>query len=149
MANEVLIGLKIGAVVSGSLNAAFGSAKSTVRQLGRAVDGLALKQQHIGHELSASLARGGTGIERLRRQYDAVGHTLDQLNAKQLRLTASMARGKALRTERGELRGQAMEVVGTGAALGAPIVQSMKTAINFQDQKSPPWTTKPAAYASA
>jgi hypothetical protein len=134
MANEVLIGLKIGAVVSGSLNAAFGSAKSTVRQLGRAVDGLALKQQHIGHELSASLARGGTGIERLRRQYDAVGHTLDQLNAKQLRLTASMARGKALRTERGELRGQAMEVVGTGAALGAPIVQSMKTAINFQDQ---------------
>jgi TP901 family phage tail tape measure protein len=134
MANEVLIGLKIGAVVSGSLNAAFGSAKSTVRQLGRAVDGLALKQQHIGHELSASLARGGTGIERLRRQYDAVGHTLDQLNAKQLRLTASMARGKALRTERGELRGQAMEVVGTGAALSAPIVQSMKTAINFQDQ---------------
>ncbi|WP_460929302.1 phage tail tape measure protein [Pseudomonas sp. MC6] len=134
MANEVLIGLKIGAVVSGSLNAAFGSAKSTVRQLGRAVDGLALKQQHIGNELSASLARGGTGIERLRRQYDAVGHTLDQLNAKQLRLTASMARGKALRTERGELRGQAMEVVGTGAALGAPIVQSMKTAINFQDQ---------------
>ncbi len=134
MANEVLIGLKIGAVVSGSLNAAFGSAKSTVRQLGRAVDGLALKQQHIGNELSASLARGGAGIERLRRQYDAVGHTLDQLNAKQLRLTASMARGKALRSERGELRGQAMEVVGTGAALGAPIVQSMKTAINFQDQ---------------
>jgi len=134
MANEVLIGLKIGAVVSGSLNAAFGSAKSTVRQLGRAVDGLALKQQHLGNEMSASLARGGTGIERLRRQYDAVGHTLDQLNAKQLRLTASMARGEALRTQRGELRGQAMEVVGTGAALGAPIVQSMKTAINFQDQ---------------
>lgn len=134
MANEVLVGLKIGAVVSGSLNAAFGSAKTTVRQLGHAVDGLVVKQQQIGHELSASLARGGTGIAQLRRQYDAVGQTIDQLHAKQERLTASMARGEALRTRRGELRGQAMEVVGTGAALGAPVVQSMKTAINFQDQ---------------
>lgn len=134
MANEVLVGLKIGAVVSGSLNAAFGSAKSTVRQLGQAMQGLTAKQQQIGDQLSASLARGGVGLERLRRQYDAVGHTLDQLNAKQLRLTASIARGEALKSQRSELRGQAMEVAGTGAALGAPVVQSMKTAINFQDQ---------------
>ncbi|MFJ5282336.1 phage tail tape measure protein [Pseudomonas sp. NPDC088429] len=133
MANEVLVGLKIGAVVSGSLSAAFGSAKSTVQQLGRAMQGLSAKQRQIGDELSASIARGGVGIERLRRQYDAVGHTLDQLNTKQLRLTASMARGEVLKNKRGELRGQAMEVAGTGAALGAPIVQSMKTAINFQD----------------
>ena len=90
MANEVLVGLKIGAVVSGSLNAAFGSAKITVRQLGHAMEGLTAKQQQIGNQLAASLARGGVGIERLRRQYDSVGQTLDQLNAKQLRLTASM-----------------------------------------------------------
>ncbi|MDR6915114.1 TP901 family phage tail tape measure protein [Pseudomonas sp. 3296] len=134
MANEVLVGLKIGAVVSGSLNAAFGSAKSTVQQLGRALDGLTAKQQLMGHELSASLARGGTGVERLRRQYDAVGRTLDQLKVKQNSLTASIARGEALKTKRGDLRSQAMEVAGTGAALGAPIVQSMKTAIDFQDQ---------------
>jgi TP901 family phage tail tape measure protein len=134
MANEVLVGLKIGAVVSGSLNAAFGSAKSTVQQLGRAINGLTAKQQRMGNELSASLARGGTGVERLRRQYDAVGHTLDQLKVKQDRLTASIARGHALKTQRGDLRGQAMEVAGTGAALGAPVFQSMKTAIDFQDQ---------------
>ncbi|MBY8957129.1 phage tail tape measure protein [Pseudomonas sp. MIS38] len=134
MANEVLVGLKIGAVVSGSLNAAFGSAKTTVRQLGHAMEGLTAKQQQIGNQLSASLARGGVGIERLRQQYDAVGQTLEQLNAKQLRLTASMARGAALKTQRGDLRGQTMETAGTSAALGAPIVQSMKTAINFQDQ---------------
>jgi hypothetical protein len=134
MANEVLVGLKIGAVVSGSLNAAFGSAKSTVQQLGRALDGLTTKQQQMGNELSASLARDGTGVERLRRQYEAVGSTLDQLKIKQDRLTASIARGETLKTRRGELRGQAMEVAGTGAALGAPIFQSMKTAVDFQDQ---------------
>jgi hypothetical protein len=134
MANEVLIGLKIGAVVSGSLNAAFGSAKSTVQQLGRAMEGLTAKQRQMGETLSAALARGGVGIGRLRRQYEAVGQTLEQLNAKQERLTASIARGNSLKQKRGELRGQAMEVAGTGAALGAPIVQSIKAAINFQDQ---------------
>jgi TP901 family phage tail tape measure protein len=134
MANEVLVGLKIGAVVSGSLNAAFGSAKSTVQQLGRAIDSLTVKHQSIGNELSASLARGGTGVQRLRRQYESVGNTLDQLKIKQDHLTASIARGAALKTQRGDLRSQAMEAAGTAAALGAPIAQSMKTAIDFQDQ---------------
>lgn len=134
MANEVLVGLKIGAAVSGSLHAAFGSAKSTVQQLGRATDGLSAKQKSIGTELSAALARGGNGIERMRRQYDQVGRTIDQLKLKQERLNTSIARGETLKSARGELRGQAMETIGTGVALGAPIVQSMRTAIDFKDQ---------------
>lgn len=134
MANEVLVGLKIGAVVSGSLHAAFGSAKSTVQQLGRATDGLTTKQKLMGAELAASIARGGTGVERLRRQYDQVGRTIEQLKTKQERLNTSIARGETLKSKRGDLRGQAMETIGTGVALGAPVVQSMRTAIDFQDQ---------------
>lgn len=134
MANEVLVGLKIGAVVSGSLHAAFGSAKSTVQQLGRATDGLTTKQKLMGTELAASIARGGTGVERLRRQYDQVGRTIEQLKTKQERLNTSIARGETLKNKRGDLRGQAMETIGTGVALGAPVVQSMRTAIDFQDQ---------------
>lgn len=134
MASEVRVGLRIGAAVSGTLSGAFGSAKSTVQQLGRATDGLTAKQKLIGTELAASLARGGTGIERMRRQYDQVGRTIDQLKAKQDRLNISIARGENLKNKRSELRGQAMETVGTGVALGAPVVQSMRTAIEFQDQ---------------
>lgn len=134
MANEVLLGLKIGGVVSGSFNAAFGTAKSTVQQLGRATDGLAVKQQAVGNALSASLARGGTGLVQLRRQYEALGNTIDQLKAKQDRLTASIERGAALKNQRRELRGQAMEVIGTGVALGAPVLRSFNTAVDFQDQ---------------
>lgn len=134
MANEVLVGLKIGAVVSGSLHAAFGSAKSTVQQLGRATDGLTTKQKLMGTELAASIARGGTGVERLRRQYDQVGRTIEQLKTKQERLNTSIARGETLKNKRADLRGQAMETVGTGVALGAPVVQSVRTAIDFQDQ---------------
>ena len=134
MANEVLVGLRIGASVSGSLSAAFGSAKSTVQQLGRATDGLTAKQKLIGTELAASIARGGSGIERMRRQYDQVGRTIDQLKIKQERLNTSIARGETLKSKRGELRGQAVETAGTAVAFGAPVVQSIRTAIEFQDQ---------------
>ncbi|RMT61689.1 hypothetical protein ALP29_05215 [Pseudomonas syringae pv. avii] len=134
MANDVVVGLRIGGVVSSSLNAAFGSAKSTVLQLGRVADSLTTKQKRMGTELAASLARGGTGVERLRRQYDQVGRTIDQLKAKQERLNTSIARGSTLRSQRGELRGQAMETIGTAAVVGAPIAMSMRTAVDFQDR---------------
>ncbi|AKA25711.1 phage tail tape measure protein [Pseudomonas chlororaphis] len=134
MANEVRVGLRIGAAVSGTLSGAFGSARSTVQQLGRATDGLTAKQKLIGTELAASLARGGTGIERMRRQYDQVGRAIEQLKVKQDRLNTSIVRGETLKNKRGELRGQAMETIGTGAVLGAPVVQSMRTAIDFKDR---------------
>ncbi len=134
MANEVLVGLKIGAAVSGTLHAAFGSARSTVQQLGRATDGLTAKQKQLGSELAASVARGGAGIERMRRQYDQVGRTLDQLKTKQDRLNASIARGEALKDQRGALRGEFMETAGTATALGAPVVLAMREAITFQDE---------------
>ncbi|MCF4992585.1 phage tail tape measure protein, partial [Pseudomonas gessardii] len=104
------------------------------QQLGRATDGLTTKQKLMGTELAASIARGGTGVERLRRQYHQVGRTIEQLKTKQERLNTSIARGETLKNKRGDLRGQAMETIGTGVALGAPVVQSMRTAIDFQDQ---------------
>ena len=134
MAIQVLVGLKIGAAVTGSLGAAFSSAKSTIQQLGRATDSLTTKQKMMGSELAASLARGGTGVERLRRQYDQVGAAIDQLKARQERLNTSIARGAALKAERAELRGQALETLGTAAVGGAPIAQAMSIAIDFKDQ---------------
>ncbi|WP_448092497.1 phage tail tape measure protein [Pseudomonas lini] len=134
MASEVRVGLRIGAAVSGTLSGAFGSARSTVQQLGRVTDGLTAKQKLMGTELAASLARGGTGIERMRRQYDQAGRTIDQLKIKQDRLNISIARGETLKNKRGELRGQAMETAGTAAVVGAPVVQSMRTAIDFKDR---------------
>ncbi|MDD1016833.1 phage tail tape measure protein [Pseudomonas rubra] len=133
MANEVLVGLRIGAAVSGTLSAAFGSAKSVVQQLGRATDGLKIKQKQIGSELAASIARGGTGVERLRRQYDQVGRAIDQLKSKQERLNTSIARGETLKNERSELRGEAMETVATAAVVGAPVAKAVDIAIDFQD----------------
>jgi len=134
MANEVLVGLKIGAAVSGTLHAAFGSARSTVQSLGRTTDLLRGKQTELGRSMAMALATGASGIGNLRRQYDQVGRTLDQLKLKQERLNASIARGETLKNQRAELRGQAMETAGTALALGAPVVQSVRTAMEFKDQ---------------
>ncbi|MCF6758250.1 phage tail tape measure protein [Pseudomonas balearica] len=134
MANEVAVGLRIGAAVSGTLRTAFGSARSTVQQLGRATDGLTAKQGQIGSALAASIAKGGAGIERMRRQYDQVGRSIEQLKIKQERLNTSIARGEALKAQRADLRGQAMETVGTAAAVGAPVALAMRTAVGFKDQ---------------
>ena len=122
MANEVLVGLKIGAAVSGTLHAAFGSARSTVQQLGRATDLLRGQQTRMGAALATALAQGGSGVGKLRRQYEQVGQTIEQLRLKQERLNTSIARGAALKEHRADLRGQMMETAGTAAVLGAPVV---------------------------
>ncbi|MDS9879369.1 phage tail tape measure protein [Pseudomonas protegens] len=70
----------------------------------------------------------------MRRQYDQVGRAIEQLKVKQEGLNASIARGATLKNQRSELRGQAMETLGTAAVVGAPIVQSLRTAIDFKDQ---------------
>lgn len=133
--NEVLVGLKIGAVVSGTLHSAFGSARSTVQQLGRGIEGLTRQQT----QLSSAIQRGmgvlaPSSLAALNRDYERVGRTIETLRGKQEALTASMARGQALKDRRGELRGEFMETAGTAAALGAPLVLAGRTAMDFRDR---------------
>lgn len=134
MANELLVGVKIGAVVSGAFAAAFASARGTLGQLGRASDELRAKHARLGDVMARALAHPTRNVGELRRQYERLGQTLDQLRAKQEKLAASMARGDALKAARADLRGQALETGGTALALGAPVMQSVRLAANFQDQ---------------
>jgi TP901 family phage tail tape measure protein len=134
MANEILVGLKIGATISGSLHAAFGSASTTLKALGRASDELTAKQARIGAALAASLATGEAGAGRLRRSYDQIGRTLDQLKTKQEALNASILRGQGLADQRKDLRGKVMETAGTAAVVGAPIYKALQAGITFQDE---------------
>ncbi|MDO5940644.1 phage tail tape measure protein [Burkholderia cepacia] len=134
MANELLVGVKIGAVLSGTFQAAFASARGTSMRLGQVADELRAKHTRLGEVMARAMSHPTRNVGELRRQYDRLGQTLDQLRTKQERLTASMARGEALKVARADLRGQAMETAGTAIALGAPVVQSVKLAAGFQDQ---------------
>lgn len=134
MANELLVGVKIGAVLSGTFQSAFASARGTSLQLGRAADELRVKHTRLGEVMARAMSHPTRNVGELRRQYERLGQTIDQLRVKQEKLAASMARGDALKAGRADLRGQAMETAGTALALGAPVVQSVRLAAGFQDQ---------------
>lgn len=134
MANELLVGVKIGAVLSGTFQAAFASARGTSLKLGQAADELRVKHARLGDVMARAMSHPTRNVGELRRQYERLGQTIDQLRAKQEKLAASMARGEALKAARADLRGQAMETAGTAIALGAPVVQSVRLAAGFQDQ---------------
>lgn len=134
MANELLVGVKIGAVLSGTFQAAFASARGTGVRLGQAADELKAKHARLGEVMARAMAHPTRNVGQLRQQYERLGQTIDQIRIKQEKLAASMARGEALKTARTDLRGQAMEAIGTGIAIGAPVVQSVRLAAGFQDQ---------------
>lgn len=134
MANELLVGVKIGAALSGTFQAAFASARGTSQRLGQAADELRAKHNRLGEAMARAMSHPTRNVAELRRQYDRLGQTLDQLRTKQEKLAASMARGESLKAARADLRGQAMETAGTAFALGAPVVQSVRVAAGFQDQ---------------
>ena len=131
MANELLVGVKIGAALSGSFHAAFGSAKSTLDRIGQVADKLGNKHQQLGTAMAAAMAKPISNIGALRGQYDRLGQTMDQLRRKQDQLTASIARGDQLKNQRKELRSDAMETVGTALAIGAPVAKSVQVAAAF------------------
>ena len=134
MANELLVGVKIGAVLSGTFQAAFASARGTGVRLGQVADELKAKHARLGEVMARAMAHPTRNVGQLRQQYERLGQTIDQIRLKQEKLAASMARGEALKVARTDLRGQAMEAIGTGVALGAPVVQSVRLAAGFQDQ---------------
>ncbi|WP_275760921.1 phage tail tape measure protein [Ralstonia pseudosolanacearum] len=133
MANELLIGIKIGAVLSGTFQAAFASARGTEMKLGQAADELRAKHARLGDVMARAMSRPTRNLSELHRQYERLGQTIDQLRVKQEKLTANMARGEALKTARADLRGQAMETAGTAVALGAPVVKSVRLAAGYED----------------
>ncbi|OQS35568.1 phage tail tape measure protein [Chromobacterium haemolyticum] len=134
MANELLVGVKIGAALAGSFQAAFASARGTTQKLGQVADELRVKHNRLGDAMARAMAHPTRNVGELRRQYERLGQTLDQLRVKQEKLAASIARGETLKAGRADLRGQAMETAGTALALGAPVVKSVGAAVNFQDQ---------------
>lgn len=133
MANEFIIGVKIGAALAGNFNAIFASARTTALKLGQTATEIGNRYARMGEVMARALSHPTRNVGALRSQYERLGTTLDQLRNKQERLTASMGRGAALKNDRSELRGQAMETVGTAVALGAPIFKSVRIALDFED----------------
>jgi TP901 family phage tail tape measure protein len=134
MATNLRVGVTIGAALGSGFRRAFGSARSTVSQLGRTADDLGRRHDRLGSVMSRALSMPSRAVAALRRQYDGLGQAVDRLRAKHERLAAAgQARGRALSEARANLRGDAMEAAGEALAVGAPVVASVGTAMRFQD----------------
>lgn len=134
MAKEFVIGVRIGAALQSTWNAAFGGARKTLTQLGQAADQVKGKHIALGAAMTNAMADTQANVGKLHREYQALGRTLDQLKAKHAALGASIAQGHLLQQQRQELKGQARDTLFTGAAMAAPVIGAGKVAADFQDQ---------------
>ncbi|MBL8509618.1 MAG: phage tail tape measure protein, partial [Chitinimonas sp.] len=134
MSKELFVGVVIGGVLSGAFTAATGGAKSTLKQLGSVAEELKGKHARMGDVMARAFAHPTRSIAGLRKEYDRLGLTLDQLRVKQERLAARLAMGNTLREARGETWGQMKETGAAAIGIGAPIVQSVRLAAAYQDQ---------------
>lgn len=134
MAKELFVGVMIGGALASTFMAATAGAKTTLKQLGSVAEQLSAKHGRLGDAMARAMAHPTRSVGLLRREYDRLGQTLDQVRIKQDRLAARMAAGQALKDARGDLWGKMKETGAAGVAFGAPIVKSVGVAANFQDQ---------------
>ena len=134
MAKELFVGIVIGGALSGAFTAATAGAKTTLKQLGSVADDLKTKHGRMGDVMARAFAHPTRNVSTLRREYDRLGQTLDQVRVKQERLAARLAAGNALKDARADTWGQMKETGAAAIAFGAPIIKSVGVAASFQDQ---------------
>lgn len=100
MAKELFVGVVIGGTLSGAFTAATAGAKTTLKQLGTVADELKNKHSRMGDVMARAFAHPSRNVSTLRREYDRLGQTLDQVRIKQERLAARLAAGNALKDAR-------------------------------------------------
>ena len=67
MANELLVGVKIGAVLSGTFQSAFASARGTSLKLGQAADELRVRHARLGEVMARAMSHPTRNLGELRR----------------------------------------------------------------------------------
>ncbi|KVN33293.1 phage tail tape measure protein [Burkholderia pyrrocinia] len=132
MASNFFIGVRIGATLLGSFGAAFSSTRTTLNGLGRVADDLRARHARLGDVMARAMAHPMRNIAQLRSQYERLGRTIEQLNARQAALAARLARGAALREQRQALGADMLGTYATAAATAAPVIRAVKQAANFE-----------------
>ncbi|CAG9262064.1 Phage tail length tape measure protein [Burkholderia diffusa] len=132
MASEFYIGVKIGATLLGSFGAALSGTRTTLNGLGRVADELRARHTRLGDAMARAVAHPMRNIAELRGQYDRLGRTIDQVQAKQAALATRLARGAALREQRQGLGADMLGTYATAAATAAPVIGAVRQAATFE-----------------
>ena len=128
MASELGLSIKIGAVVGGAL-AALGSVQGQMRRLSETASALGGRQRALNQEMQNFVGpRTPAQIAAVNAQYERLGRTLRDLEARHARLATLSQRGNDLRSARQGMRSDAMDTLALGASVAAPV----KLAIDFE-----------------
>lgn len=111
MANNLAIGLVIGAALSSGFKGTFGSAKKSVENLGQAITKSQQNHQKLGAELgnlrqkqatlyaqmSRASTKGGLGLALMKSEYDKITQKISQVKSKQQEYTKAIE--KSIQTQ--------------------------------------------------
>ncbi|MDP0328729.1 hypothetical protein Q7Z90_07910 [Glaesserella parasuis] len=161
MANELAIGLVIGAALKGSFIAAFGKARKTIDELGNGL-GKAMQTQEklsskiaksqekqiaLQQKISKAYLTGDENVAKLVRRYEKVQASISKAVEKQQLFTKAIKRSEAAqqtlskaverqeqrKAHRDELKGKIFNSTAATAAVAMPVWSSVKTFIEQEE----------------
>lgn len=104
----------------------FTKAKNATKRAKDAYNKKEIALQGVRNEMKAT----GQSTRNLLTQQTQLGASVDKLRRKYAALDQTMKRGEAIKAKRAALRGQMLDMVALGAAVGAPL----KAAIDFESE---------------
>ncbi|WP_315568783.1 phage tail tape measure protein [Haemophilus parahaemolyticus] len=151
MANNLAIGLVIGASLAGSFKSSFAGVNSTLDKLGQAVaknqkihskfstelNELRTKQAALYAEMSRASSKGGVGLALMKTEYDKLGKAISQVSRQQREFSKELNRSlkaqqklqgavsgyENAKNKRDELKGKALGTLAS-AAVGIGVMKT-------------------------
>lgn len=131
--SEFFVGIKLGVLGAALAGSAIGSVKRSIADLGTATGALQARQTRLGDVMARAMTHPARALGGLRQRYDELGRAITAVTTKQKALTAAMERSSTLAQDRARMGGEMMGALGTAAAVGAPVLGSIKQAAGFGD----------------
>ncbi|MCU7123736.1 phage tail tape measure protein, partial [Salmonella enterica] len=132
MAAEFSIGVLISGAVTGAFRSAIGGTQRALNDLQSTTQRLQSRQAAMTQAMTRYGQTGIKAAERMNRELQQVGRTIERLETQQTRLSNATARGKALHAQRMSLYAQGAETYALGKTLTAPLVSSVKQYAGFE-----------------
>ncbi|MDP0009847.1 phage tail tape measure protein [Glaesserella parasuis] len=135
MANELAIGLVIGATLRG-VGSAFGEVTKHITNLNTRISIAERQQQRLGRTISRAFSDSSRDVGTLKKRYDQLGEAIKKAEKSQIKLNQALSAQKIHSEKRQEIRGQLFETGAHAMAMGMPVWSSIKTYIDQEESQN-------------
>lgn len=132
MANELAIGLVIGATLKG-VSSAFSRVTKLTDTLGKSISEATKRQERLGGLLSRGLAHPSRNIRQLSNRYHQLNTAIGHAEKSQLRLNKAIAASEKHMAKRQAMQSTMVEASAHAYAIGRPLIGSVRTFMEQED----------------